>query len=254
MNYKTQEFAKEFERATGGHGADVVIDFVGASHWDKNIVALAPDGRMVMLSFLSGRDLEKVDLGPLLFKRLRIQSTPLRARSVPYQVDLVERFTRDVVGKLTGAEGHGELKTYLHKVEDVRAQGVPVDGDPRGAWGHGGEQEQREDYCAGAMTRRLRLRPDTTYNRLWFSHWTCTSSLVHVLNARFIPSGFTPSEPTPAAIDTLIVWCGQCFGCSLHDPVFCVENWSRISTGAFRIHESVGSVRSTQNLGRRAPR
>jgi NADPH:quinone reductase-like Zn-dependent oxidoreductase len=116
VNYKTQDFAKEVERATGGHGADVVIDFVGASHWDKNIVALAPDGRMVMLSFLSGRELEKVDLGPLLFKRLRIQGTTLRARSVPYQADLVERFTRDVVGKLTGAEGHAESKTYVHKV------------------------------------------------------------------------------------------------------------------------------------------
>jgi NADPH:quinone reductase-like Zn-dependent oxidoreductase len=58
--------------ATGEHGADVVIDLVGASYWDNNIAALAPGGRVVMLSFLSGRQLEKVDLGPLLFKRLRI--------------------------------------------------------------------------------------------------------------------------------------------------------------------------------------
>jgi hypothetical protein len=43
------------------------------AYWDKHIAALAPDGRMVMLRFLSGRALEKVDLGPLLFKRLRIQ-------------------------------------------------------------------------------------------------------------------------------------------------------------------------------------
>jgi hypothetical protein len=45
---ETQDFDKEVERVTGGHGADVVIDFVSASHWDKNIAALAPDGRMVM--------------------------------------------------------------------------------------------------------------------------------------------------------------------------------------------------------------
>jgi NADPH:quinone reductase-like Zn-dependent oxidoreductase len=56
-----------------------VIDFAGASRWDKNIAALAPDGRMVMLSFLSGRELEKVDLGLLLFKRFRIQGTTLCA-------------------------------------------------------------------------------------------------------------------------------------------------------------------------------
>jgi NADPH:quinone reductase-like Zn-dependent oxidoreductase len=85
VHYKTQDFAEEVERATSGHGADVVIDFVSASHWDKNIAALAPDRRMVILSFLSGHELEKVDLGPLLFKRLRIQGTTLRARSVPYQ-------------------------------------------------------------------------------------------------------------------------------------------------------------------------
>jgi NADPH:quinone reductase-like Zn-dependent oxidoreductase len=65
VNYKTQDFAKGVERVTGGHGADVVIDFIGPSHWDMNIAALAPDWRMVMLRFLSGRELEKVDLGPL---------------------------------------------------------------------------------------------------------------------------------------------------------------------------------------------
>jgi NADPH:quinone reductase-like Zn-dependent oxidoreductase len=92
-----------------------VIDFVGASHWDENIAALAPDGRMVILSFLSGRELEKVHLGPPTFKRLRIQ-----------------RFMRDVVGKLTGAEGHRKqprsrritLGTYLQglAVQSVRVR------------------------------------------------------------------------------------------------------------------------------------
>jgi NADPH:quinone reductase-like Zn-dependent oxidoreductase len=84
VNYKAQDFAKEVERMTGGHGAEVVIDFFGPSRWVNNIAALAPDGRMVMLSLLSGRELEKVDLAPLLFKHLRIQGTTLRACSVPY--------------------------------------------------------------------------------------------------------------------------------------------------------------------------
>jgi NADPH:quinone reductase-like Zn-dependent oxidoreductase len=111
-----------------------VIDFVGASHWDKNIAALTTDGRMVMLRFLSRREREKVELGPLLFKRLRIQGKMLRARSVPYQADLVERFTftRDVVGKPTGAEGHGELKTYVHKVfpwTEIRAAHEEMEGN-----------------------------------------------------------------------------------------------------------------------------
>ena len=54
VNYKTQDFGAEVKAATGGKGADVVIDFVGQSHWQKNIDALAYDGRMTMLALLSG--------------------------------------------------------------------------------------------------------------------------------------------------------------------------------------------------------
>jgi NADPH:quinone reductase-like Zn-dependent oxidoreductase len=54
VNYKTQDFAAEVKKATGGRGADVVIDFIGQSHWERNIEALAVDGRMVMLALMGG--------------------------------------------------------------------------------------------------------------------------------------------------------------------------------------------------------
>lgn len=54
VNYKTQDFAAEVKKTTGGKGVDVIIDFVGRSHWQKNIDALAVDGRMTMLGLLSG--------------------------------------------------------------------------------------------------------------------------------------------------------------------------------------------------------
>ena len=55
MNYKTQDFAEESKKLTGGKGIDVIIDFVGQRHWDKNITSLAFDGRMTMLGLLSGK-------------------------------------------------------------------------------------------------------------------------------------------------------------------------------------------------------
>ena len=61
VNYKTQDFAEEVKKITDGHGADVVIDFVGQSHWSKNIDCLALDGRMIILAFLSGKN-----VGPLV--------------------------------------------------------------------------------------------------------------------------------------------------------------------------------------------
>lgn len=53
-NYKTEDFAKVVKEATDGKGVDVVIDVVGQSHWNQNIDSLAVDGRMTILSTLSG--------------------------------------------------------------------------------------------------------------------------------------------------------------------------------------------------------
>jgi NADPH:quinone reductase-like Zn-dependent oxidoreductase len=55
VNYKTQDFAAEVKNNTNGKGVDVVIDFVGQTHWNQNIESLALDGRMIMLGLLSGK-------------------------------------------------------------------------------------------------------------------------------------------------------------------------------------------------------
>ena len=55
VNYRTADFAPAVKETTGGKGVDVVIDFVGQSHWAKNIDALASDGRMTLLAVLSGQ-------------------------------------------------------------------------------------------------------------------------------------------------------------------------------------------------------
>lgn len=55
VNYKTEDFAAEVKKTTDGKGVDVVIDFVGQTHWTKNIDSLALDGRMTMLGLLGGK-------------------------------------------------------------------------------------------------------------------------------------------------------------------------------------------------------
>jgi len=116
VNYKTEDFATETKGTTGGNGVDVLIDFVGKTHWAKNIDSLAVDGRMIILALLSGDTVEAVNLGPLLHKRLRIQGSTLRSRTPAYQADLIARFSREVMGKITGSEGDGGIRTYIHKV------------------------------------------------------------------------------------------------------------------------------------------
>lgn len=115
-NYKTEDFSAVVKSATNNKGADVVIDFVGKSHWANNIDSLAWDGHMTMLGLLSGGDVEHFDLKPILFKRLRIQGSTLRSRSIAYQTDLIARFSREVLGHITSAQGEGPIKLYIHKV------------------------------------------------------------------------------------------------------------------------------------------
>lgn len=57
INYKTQDFAVEVKKITAGKGVNVIIDFVGQSHWNKNIDSLAFDGHMTMLGLLSGKSM-----------------------------------------------------------------------------------------------------------------------------------------------------------------------------------------------------
>jgi len=115
-NYKTQDFSAEIKKTTQGKGVDIIIDFVGQSHWNKNIDSLALDGRMTLLALLSGSEVPSVNIAPILFKRLRIQGSTLRSRTIEYQAKLVERFKAEVIDKITGYEGKGPIKTYIHKV------------------------------------------------------------------------------------------------------------------------------------------
>ncbi|KAG1885239.1 quinone oxidoreductase putative [Suillus subluteus] len=117
VNYKTEDFAAEVKKTTNGKGVDVVIDFVGQSHWAKNVESLAIDGRMTLLATLSGSEVPVVNLGPILYKRLRIQGSTLRSRSIQYQTELIASSSfRDTIDKVTGVNGGGPMRTYIHKV------------------------------------------------------------------------------------------------------------------------------------------
>lgn len=68
VNYRTEDFAAEVKKTTNGKGVDVVIDFVGQSHWAKNVESLAIDGRMTILATMSGRHLLCLEVRKLLTK------------------------------------------------------------------------------------------------------------------------------------------------------------------------------------------
>jgi putative PIG3 family NAD(P)H quinone oxidoreductase len=79
VNYREQDFVEEVRTATDGQGADVILDNMGASYLSRNLDALAPEGRLVVIGLMGGTKGE-LDLGALLRKRAAVLATSLRGR------------------------------------------------------------------------------------------------------------------------------------------------------------------------------
>jgi len=82
INYRTEDFAAVVKELTGGRGADLILDIVGADYLARNIAALATDGRLVEIGFMGGKSAAAVDLGDILRRRLTITGSTLRPRTV----------------------------------------------------------------------------------------------------------------------------------------------------------------------------
>jgi putative PIG3 family NAD(P)H quinone oxidoreductase len=79
VNYREQDFVAEVRRSTDGRGADVILDNMGAAYLDRNLDALATEGRLVVIGMQGGVKGE-LDLGKLMRKRAAVVATSLRAR------------------------------------------------------------------------------------------------------------------------------------------------------------------------------
>ncbi|MBX6375397.1 MAG: NAD(P)H-quinone oxidoreductase, partial [Acetobacteraceae bacterium] len=81
FNYREQDFVEEVKKLTGGRGVDVVLDMVGAAYFQRNLRCLGWDGRLVLIAFLGGYQAEKVDLRPIMLRRLTVTGSTMRPRT-----------------------------------------------------------------------------------------------------------------------------------------------------------------------------
>ncbi len=79
INYHDEDFVSVVRERTAGHGADVILDNMGARYLDRNVDALATEGRLVIIGMQGGTKGE-LDIAKLLGKRGAVIATSLRAR------------------------------------------------------------------------------------------------------------------------------------------------------------------------------
>ncbi len=119
IDYKEQDFVEQIKAATDGRGADVILDVVGAKYLARNVDALAPDGRLVVIGLLGGTKAE-LDLGALLRKRGRVIATSLRSRSPESKAQIVAQVRERVWPWVE----EGRVRTVIqsrHALEDAAA-------------------------------------------------------------------------------------------------------------------------------------
>ena len=110
INYREQDFAEVIKEVTSGAGVDVLIDFIGAPYWDKNIASLAVLGRLVEVGLMGGTKME-VDLRPLMAKRLQVCGTGLRGRTLGEKLEVTSQFRRHVLPHLAS----GSMKPIVDR-------------------------------------------------------------------------------------------------------------------------------------------
>lgn len=81
IDYRAEDFVAVVKELTGGEGVDVVLDMVGGAYVERNIDALRTEGRLAQIAFLEGAKC-RLDLMPLMRKRLTLTGSTLRPQSV----------------------------------------------------------------------------------------------------------------------------------------------------------------------------
>lgn len=95
INYREQDFVEEIKAATDGHGADAILDVVGAKYLPRNVDALAIGGRLVVIGLQGGAKGE-LNLGAMLSKRASVAATSLRSRPHEEKASIVAAVRENV--------------------------------------------------------------------------------------------------------------------------------------------------------------
>jgi NADPH2:quinone reductase len=127
INYHEEDFVEAAREATGGRGANVILDMVGGDYIEQNLRAAADEGRIVQIAFLKGSKVE-IDLMRLMMRRMTLTGSTLRAQSAEAKA----RMARAIEEHIWPLVAAGKLKPVIDstfKLEDAAGAHRRID-DP----------------------------------------------------------------------------------------------------------------------------
>jgi NADPH:quinone reductase len=119
INYREEDFVEAVRDATSGRGVDVILDMVGGDYLPRDVRALAPEGRLVMIAFLGGPKAE-LNFAEVMTKRLTITGSTLRPQSVEAKARIARALEREV-WPLIAAGRIGPVMDRTYPLEEAAA-------------------------------------------------------------------------------------------------------------------------------------
>jgi putative PIG3 family NAD(P)H quinone oxidoreductase len=123
INYRDEDFVASLREATGGHGADVILDIIGGKYLIRNVDALAADGRLAVIGMQGGVKAE-LNLGTLMAKRGTVIATTLRARPPEQKAAIVAAVRSDVWPLIDSGEIRPVIDCMLPFTEAAQAHRI----------------------------------------------------------------------------------------------------------------------------------
>lgn len=102
IDYRSEDFADVIAKATEGRGVDVVIDFVGAPYFARNVASMSDGGRLVQVGILGGGGQVSVALEEILYRHLQIKGTVMKSRRQEEKHAMVRRFREHWLDRFEG--------------------------------------------------------------------------------------------------------------------------------------------------------
>ena len=122
INYKTIDFETAIDALTNSQGADLILDMVGGSYFQRNIAAAARGGRIVNIAHLEGARAD-IDMLPVMLKNLTLTGSTLRARSISEKTRLTN-IIKEKIWPLVGQEIKPIVDTVFPLAEAGAAQSL----------------------------------------------------------------------------------------------------------------------------------
>lgn len=92
IDYVTEDFSEVVASITDNKGVDLILDFIGAPYFERNVNALNFGGRLVQIGIMGGIENAKIPLDRVLYRHLQIIGTVMKSRSQEVKHEMSRRF------------------------------------------------------------------------------------------------------------------------------------------------------------------